>query len=236
MFMKLAQYKDYRAYLRDELEERIKKNPSYSLRSFAQHLMITPQMLSYVLNSKKNISLSTAEQIAERLNLDPEESSYFFDLVALLKIKPSSSKNVIEKRINDREATPTYSSLDASRFKIISDWHHYAILELTQTKGFKSSPTWIAKRLGVKVFEVEQALDRLKELELLSEDSQGNLIRAQLSMTASYEAPNAALRKLAKQYLEKSIEALENQTMEERDITNITMSIDPRCSGCFISL
>lgn len=46
-------------------------------------------------------------------------------------------------------------------------------------------------------------------------------------MTASYEAPNAALRKLAKQYLEKSIEALENQTIEERDITNITMSIDP---------
>lgn len=225
--MEISQYRDYRKYLRDELEARIQKNPLYSLRSFAQHLGITPQMLSFVLNRKKNISLDTAEQITERLNLEPDEANHFLDLVALSKTKKKITKGVIEKRIEANKPSPIYTSLEASKFKIISDWHHYAILELTQTKGFKSDISWIAKRLGIKPFEVEQAIERLQELELLEIDSKGKLVRTELNMTATYKAPNAALRKLATQYLEKSIAALENQSMEERDITNITMSIDP---------
>ncbi len=122
---------------------------------------------------------------------------------------------------------PDYSSLEAEKFKIISDWHHYAILELTQTNGFQSNPGWIAKRLGIKTFEAEQALGRLKAMELIEEDAKGKLVRTKLNMTATFKIPNTALRKLARQYLEKSIVALEEQAMEERDITNITMSIDP---------
>lgn len=205
------------------------KNPAYSLRAFAKHLGLTPQMLSFVLNRKKNISVNSAAQIADRLNLAPEDANFFFDLVSLARTKTPSSKRMIESRLKTYllEAPPNYRNLEATKFKVISDWHHYAILELTQTKGFRFDAEWIARRLGIRSFEAEQALTRLIELELLEERTPGQWIRSELNMTATYGAPNAALRKLAKQYLEKSVLALESQSMEERDITNVTMSIDP---------
>jgi hypothetical protein len=48
-----------------------------------------------------------------------------------------------------------------------------------------------------------------------------------LNISASYDLPSSALRKLARQLLQKSIESLESQSQDERDITNMTMAIDP---------
>lgn len=227
--MQLNQYRDYRLYLRDELERRMAKNVGYSLRAFAKHLGVTPQMLSFVLNKKKNISGAMAAQIADRLDLDPSQANYFYDLVALARSKTAASQKIIEARLEHslKESSPGYRNLEATQFKIISDWHHYAILELTQTKGFRSNSAWIAKRLGIRTFEAEQAIGRLIDLELLEETKGGRLVRTELNLTATYQAPNTALRRLAKQYLEKSIAALEKQSQEERDVTNITMAIDP---------
>lgn len=221
--MDIGTYEDYRDYLRDELERRMATNPRYSLRAFASHLKLTPQMMSFVLNKKKNISAELATQISERLNLDPSQSNVFLALVEAVKTARARQRKASAKN----SATKSYKNLDASSFKVISDWHHYAILELTQTAGFKSDNAWIAKRLDLRPFEVEQAIGRLVDLELLERKENGDLIRTELNMTANYPAPNAALRTLAKQYLEKSIAALESQSQEQRDITNITMSIDP---------
>lgn len=220
---------DYRKYLNDELEKRMAKNPSYSLRAFAKHLGITPQMLSFVMNKKKNISMEMAAQIAERLDLDPTQANYFLNMVELAKAKNPVSRKLIEARLNGsfERKEGGFHQLAAEQFKVISDWCHYAILELTQTKNFQANPEWIAKRLGIRPFEVKQAIARLKMLELLDETDDGQLIRTELNITANYSSPNAPLRKLAKQYLEKAVDALENQPQEERDITNMTMSIDP---------
>lgn len=48
-----------------------------------------------------------------------------------------------------------------------------------------------------------------------------------MNLTANYGAPNSALRKLARQLLQKAIDSLESQSMDERDVTHVTMAIDP---------
>lgn len=75
--MELTQYSDYRTYLRAELEVRIQKNSAYSLRAFAQQLGMTPQMLSFVLNRKKNISLNMAERLLNASILGPRRAPIF---------------------------------------------------------------------------------------------------------------------------------------------------------------
>jgi uncharacterized protein (TIGR02147 family) len=228
--MQLTQYRDYRSYLRDELEHRLAANPRYSMRAFARDLKMSPQMLSFVLNRKKSVSPETAAKLADRLNLSPEDASHFVDLVMLVHSRQAPMKKLIEFRIEARAKTQDfqYRSIEVEAFKAIADWQHYALLELPQTKGFKSDIPWIARRLGMTGFEVKQAVERLKRLELLEEDERGRLRRTELNLTATYGAPNAALRKLAKQFLEKAAESLESQSLEERDITNITMAIDPK--------
>lgn len=219
---------DYRQYLKAVLEERMSANPLYSLRAFARDLKISPQMLSFVLNKKKGLSPETAAEIAERLELDPAEASYFVDLVTWLHSRSEQSRKIARYRIDERiSASPKYRPLDVEAFKIISDWYHYAILELTFCPDFQSDPKWIAERLGISAHEASQALERLLALELLEKDKKGRLIKTELNISASYGTPSAALRKLARQLLQKSIDSLETQSIEERDITNITMAIDP---------
>lgn len=228
--MEILEHRDYRTYLKSELERRVSSNSRYSLRAFARDLKMSPQMLSFVLNKKKSISPEAGVGIANQLNLDPEEASHFLDLVMLAHSRSSSQiKKLIEFRIEQRIASHNsgFKTLDIEVFKAIADWHHYAILELTLTDGFKSDPKWIAARLGMSPFEVTQAIERLERLELLEKDSTGRIRKTDVNITASYNVPSAALRKLAKGMLERAIDSLETQSVDERDITNITMAIDP---------
>lgn len=228
--MEIQYFSDYRNYLRSVLENRVGENSQYSMRAFARDLKMTPQMLSFVLNKKKNISSEVAAKIAERLSLSPTDTDHFLDLVMLMHTKSGVIKKIIEARIQERQSNSDqkFQNLDVEIFKVVGDWLHYAILELTQVRNFQSNPTWISKRLGVTIFEVEQALQRLLQLELLEIDAHGKINRTNIHLTANYACPNAALRRLAKQFLERAIESLEEQEQDERDITNITMAIDPK--------
>ncbi len=226
--MELHGQTDYRAYLRAELERRVAKNARYSLRGFARDLGISPQMLSLVLNGKKGISLDSAVELAARLGLDPAEASLFVDLVSFAQAKTPEAKRLARYRLEERISprSEPYRTLEVDAFKAISDWHHYAILELSCTHGFNPSPVWIAGRLGIPVGEVRAALERLLRLGLL-EDQGGALVKVDGNLSADFGIPAPALRKLARQLLEKAAASLEEQSIAERDITNMTMAIDP---------
>jgi uncharacterized protein (TIGR02147 family) len=226
--MEITNYRDYRHFLKDELEARISKNSGYSLRAFARDLKITPQILSSVMKGKKSISIEVAAIMSDRLGFNPTEASLFIDLVIYAHSKNSTTKKILEFRINEKLAVNSdYKTLNIEAFKAISDWYHYAILELTHTKKFKSNSQWIAARLGISTHEVEQAVHRLKLLELIEENSSGQLTRTDVNVSAIFGVPSAALRKFNRQLLEKAAESLEEQSIEERDITTITMAIDP---------
>jgi uncharacterized protein (TIGR02147 family) len=226
--MPVTEFRDYRDYLRTVLESRVSKNSRYSLRAFARDLKISPQMLSFVLNGKKGLSAKASAEIADRLEMPPEEADYFSDLVSFAHARSASARKLAKRRIDDRSGSAQpYRRLDAEVFKMIADWHHYAILELTFVKGFKDDPKWVARRLGISAIEASQALGRLKALSLLVTDERGALKKADSHVFASYGVPSAALRKLARQVLQKGIESIESQSIEERDFTNITMAVDP---------
>ena len=52
---------EYIADLEEELQKRIQKNPSYSMRSFAQSLQLSPSFLSHMLSGKRALSLEKAQ-------------------------------------------------------------------------------------------------------------------------------------------------------------------------------
>jgi plasmid maintenance system antidote protein VapI len=62
---------NFKDLLKQELHQRMTKNPMYSIRSFAKALRIHPGTLSSYLNGKRKITIKSAAYLAERLNLDP---------------------------------------------------------------------------------------------------------------------------------------------------------------------
>jgi uncharacterized protein (TIGR02147 family) len=225
--MNFTDYKDYRLFLKDELEKRIHGNSRYSLRAFARDLNITPQALSAVLKYKKGISLETAALIADRLELNPQEASYLSDLVTLAHSRSARARQIADYKIKNSSSANEYISLEIDAFSIISDWYHTAILELIETSTFKNDPKWISKRLDISLHETTQALGRLKKLELIEEDKNGHIFRTEVNLSASYGLPSSAIRKMNRQLLLKAADSLESQSLNERNISTITMAIDP---------
>lgn len=219
---------EYRNVLKAEFQKRLSKNPQYSLRAFSRDLSIAPQMLSDVLNEKKDLSLDSAAEITNKLSLNPLSTQNFLDSITLKSCKSDLAKKIILQRMDERnQSLIGAKSLNAELFKVISDWYHLAILELIKCDNFKYDHRWMAAHLGITVYEVKEAISRLKTLELIEEEN-GQLKVTEFHVSALSDVPAQALREHARQILSKGIASLEEQSQKERDISSITMAIDPK--------
>lgn len=211
--------KDYRMILKDELDLRCRKNPNYSLRSFARALGVDAAGLSRVLNGKTGLGLRSAKKISGRLGFDPVQREHFLSSVVLGE--RSASLQAVQGQEHQQ------MRLDQEAFKVISSWYHYAILELSCCAGFKPQPRWIAAQLGISMLEAKLALERLLELELLRKQGHTLLKTNRQMTTSNLQTTTGAHRQHQKQMLEKSVEALELVPLHKRDHRGMTMAIDP---------
>jgi uncharacterized protein (TIGR02147 family) len=219
-----AYARDYRETIRQAMETRSARNPRYSLRSFARDLGISPSRLSDVLNGRYGISVEAAELIAKGLGLSHAETKAFCDQVESQHARGQHQRKAAQARL--AAAGASYHSINLDGFQVISDWYHYAILELALTKDFRSSFEWIAQTLELNVQTVKSAVARLKRLDLLLEDSQGQF-RPSDSFTASPDGvPSDAIKKFHRQILEKAITAIDFQSLDERDFSSMVLALD----------
>jgi uncharacterized protein (TIGR02147 family) len=171
-----------------------------------------------------------AVKILQALALSPEDQNEFFKSIARVqKARGLKRQNPVFRKSDT--ALPAVESpvreLSLELFKVIADWYHYAILELTFLPEFKPTAAWIAGKLGISEIEAKLALERLKKLELLLEKN-GTLVKADGQvLTADRMLTTAAHRKRQRQILEKSLHALENDPVEQRNHSAMTMAIDP---------
>jgi len=217
---------NYRRILYTALETRCAKNPRYSLRAFARDLEISPARLSDVLRGRYGLSVDAANKISKILGHSKSETKHFADLVESEHARSPIRRLEAQKRLAAKENT--YQQLGLDGFQIISEWYHYAILELLLTEGSKSETAWIAARLSLSRHLVDAALARLKRLGLLEELEDGSLKPGD-EFTASPDGiPNEAIKKFHRQILEKAILAIDFQSVQERDISNMILAIDEK--------
>jgi len=216
----------YRDCLHSELERRVQGNPSYSLRAFARALKIEPGALSQFLSGKRTPSHKLASRILRELDLSPDERNAF--IASLASHQRSRGLKRMCPAFRALEAdVPSKRELSVDFFQVIAEWYHYAIMLLAETRGFKRDPRWIASRLGISPVEVKLALERLLMLELLQEvDGKLRFVDQEVT-TANKDQTAPALRRRQRQILQKAIESLENDPIDRRSMTGMTMAIDP---------
>ena len=202
----------FRLFLQDELIRRCKLNPAYSLRAFARDLKTDHSAFSKILSGKRPIGQRTIKNFLKYLTLGHEEIKRLIDT----------------GDVDDLQTD--YKQLAIDSFAIISDWHHYAILELLHVESFESDINWIANALCIKMMEAKIAIERLKRVGLLEVNSKGQYIDASggKSTNISNDMTHGALRKMQKQLLEKSIESIDQVPYEKRSNTSMTMAIDTK--------
>lgn len=198
--------------LKNELEERKKKNSRYSLRAFAQSLGISAAQLSQLLSGKRNLTPEVLRQIAEALHLSPEEERSL--LTQMFLGEQGSRSEAKQKR-----------QLEEDEFRLISDWYHYAILSLGKVRGAKADPFWIADRLGISPTEAREALARLRRLEILDEGK--TLKQKSAPLNISSKVPSRAIQAYHRRILGMAMDKMADVPVEKRDYSAMTFAADP---------
>ncbi|MGE0614229.1 MAG: TIGR02147 family protein [Bacteriovoracia bacterium] len=219
----MFEQEDYRYILKSELENRCRKNPRYSLRSFARDLGLSSARLSEILNRKAGLSGEKARVVAKSLGLNAEETDFFYNLVEAAHARSRIKRELAQARLLKYQKNP-YQNLEVDHFRAVSDWYHLALLELMTIKGFRNDLKWIARSLDIQETEAKLAIERLERLELIQRKGRSWAPTDGFSTTSS-AVPSEMIRKFHRQILQKALTAIDMQSMERRDLGAIVMSV-----------
>ncbi len=209
--------KHFSEIIRDQFHTRALKNPSYSLRAFARDLELTSGGLSDILTKKTGLSESKAQSIAEKLFINTEERNFFCTLV-----KANCSRKEDERKNAEAELwnyDTEYINLADDHYCVLSEWYHFALVELVRIKDFQNDPQWISKRLGISPEEVKKAIERLLHVKLLNLED-GKLTQTYDFFSSPSGTPSDAAKNFHKQIISRASDALMTQKIEERDFTS----------------
>ncbi len=201
--------------LSNEFATRQRRNKHYSLRSFARDLNIHPGTLSSVISGKRRLPQAAIDKVAKALNLSPMATRALSGHIQI-------SSEVIHA---DREKLED----DERYFEIISEWEHFALLSLLDTKDFKNDVEWISARLAIGPIRAQVIVDRLTAAGFILIDAEtGRWIKVFPRIATSDGIRSAALRKAHMDELDIAKEKLLSTEMELRDFSSMTMACSPK--------
>lgn len=204
-----------RELLKLELQKRSAANARYSLRAFARDLQINPSHLSKILRGQVTVSEEKFQLFADRLKL-PTSELQKIRKTEMLRAEIGQCRDWLERVEKQIEILTG----EGRKLPSSCEWIHCALLALSETDDFQSSPAWLAARLGVSQGEVEQGLRWLQNAGAIVFDKDGHWKRIPLPPTGE-----AAIGKIqCRQFLQR---ALENFDHKEAGLhTGLTIAVD----------
>ncbi len=205
---------NYRATLAQILADRQAHNPSYSLRSFARGLGVSPATLSLVLAGKRSLSRKAAVKVATKCGIKAGARRDFL---------ASSVENTgIEQESKADKLNLLQVELD--KFSAVSDWHHWGLLALAGLKESRSDPSWIARKLAISIKTAKVALQRLLRLNWIQVNGQSLKRANDLISVPGGSVGSSAIRKFHSRTLQLATKALNDVPADERDFSTIVFA------------
>lgn len=222
-------------FLAGHFLKRKEKNPSYSMRAFARDIGISPPQLSRIMSRQRELTYRQMSLISDALGLSERESNFWVTQVILKAQKNAKIPVALRKRaqisgLKGKKPLLKISPLSVEKFKVISQWYHFAILELTFLKDFDSNPEWIAASLGITVLEASAAIDRMIEIGLLEVTPEGQLKKTHSTFMVNTERSEPEIRKYETTMIERAkaeVQKTQQQEWENRVINSITFPSNP---------
>ena len=228
----LFEYFDYREYLHDFYSFHKKRNSSYSYRLFARKAKLgSPNYLKLVVDGKRRITDRTLYQFARGLGLSRDEEKYFRELVMYQEVSdPDSKEQHLRSLLKYQEKQRTPTPLRSEKIKFLLEWHHAIIRELIATKDFQEDASWIVKRLGNKITEMQakESLDLMMRLQLIERNDREKLQQREPLLTSSDEVPSHVLRSLHRTFLRKAINSIFSVPMDRRELSGLIIAVPNR--------
>tara|TARA_B110001454_G_scaffold183141_1_gene178071 strand:- start:4084 stop:4875 length:792 start_codon:yes stop_codon:yes gene_type:complete len=208
---------DFRAHLYLELKKRQEKNPRYSLRQFAKFLTLEPSFLSKLLRGDRSFTFNQINKLGRKLGLTQQEVD-FFKIATIKRIENSSVKN--------RHKAPKFNKISIDNIALMAGWHFFAILELFSLPHIELTKAQISELFKISEIETENATLHLEKLNLLERNEKNQFsLKAANNTIDQQPFTTQELKLIQRQFLLKSIESLNQDSIDVRDHSGITLAI-----------
>lgn len=185
----------FRQLLQRELARRCATNARYSLRSFARQLGVDHSTLSQILRGVRPVTPHTVRSLGAPLGLSEAAIDAF---IAHERLFAAARDAVAEEM----------QQLTRDAMHVVTDWRHYAILELTHLEHFQPDVRWISRVLEAAPDDINVAIQRLLRLGLLEMSSVERWTDASAELiSGAHEFSRAALARLLQQAHQLALEA-----------------------------
>jgi uncharacterized protein (TIGR02147 family) len=229
---------NYREYLARWFAARKQLQSGYSGAMFAKKARISSHtLLGMVIRGERNLSYETTRGFIRALGLKGKEALYFEKLVFFAQSKDSEDRAYYLDQLSsisqgEGKKLITRIKDHASYF---SHWYVVAIRELVGVQGFQPDPEWISKKLKRKITKVQakEAWDLLLHLAMVErvtgpisgDDGKENYRIVSPSIDIDPGVIDFALRNYHKEYLERAKAAIDGESIDERELSSLTLSI-----------
>ncbi len=221
-------YSNAQQFLRDSFESKRRQNPLFSVRSWAQQMGLKGHSsLVFFMRGQRKIRPHHVPNLLKGLKLNEGEEKFWSALVHLDNAETPEEKNFYVNQLKLLHPAQEYSVLEIEKFRLVADWLHMALLEMTKLADFQSDPQWIQKRLAfpVDIHQIEEALNRLVNLNLLRAEN-GQLQKTNERLTTPNDRASECIREHHKQVMQNGFKAIEAQDVSERVLNSCAMTID----------
>ncbi len=223
----LYNYKDYRLFLNDYIDDQKKHIPSFSIAQLAKKLNLShTSSLNKVLRGQRNPGDELTKSLCAYFNFSPEEEGYFIDLVSLEKESNPIQKAKLLNRINKLVNRNIPNILPDNHFSLISNWYSYALIEMCRLKDFTFDFNWISSRLKNKVssLQIEETINRLVYINLININDDKIELNQNRHQTTT-DIPNEYIKEYHEESIKKGIDAIREETIERRYISSSTIAV-----------
>ncbi len=217
-----------RDFLRVTWENKKARNPSFSIRAWAQQLGFKSHNSLYqIINGQRTMPKSMIPKLKSSLKLAAKEVRYLEALVDLEKSKTQTESEIYLERLQKLSPKLNHSFIEIQNYEFFRDPVKAAIGELATTKGFKVDAKWIKQQLvfDVTVYEVNRALDCLKNIGLLVESKDGKLQRSKARIASTNDIKSLALQDYHKKLCTLAAKEVSEQDVDKREYHGFLFNI-----------
>jgi len=227
----VTNYTDYRAFLKDIIEERKSAGLPCSNRWFAMKMEInSTSWLTSILNGQKGLSKITANKLSGILKHSTSETRYFETLVAFNQAKTLKERNRYYQELCSIQKLKNVSVLSSDQYEYYSNWYNSAIQSLIGMYRFKLIEEDISRVASmvspaITVIQAKKSIALLEKLGLIKTDNKGFLEPLNTAITSGENISSLAVANFQQETMHLAQEAIDRHPRKERYIGTVTVGV-----------
>lgn len=214
----------------EKYREKKAKNPSFSIRAWANSLGLNSHgALQQILAGKRTVPKKYIPLLIKSLELTKNEAIYLETIIDFEKAKSHEERNLYyDRMLKFRKRYRPLKIAEIENYKYLENPLHSIVRTMIERKDFKNDATWIKSKLRYKTNsnEIKDVIDRIIELNLAKEVGNNKLEKTQPHTVNKIDRPSKAVENFHKKMSLLAAEEISEQSIDEREYNSFCLNIE----------